>query len=231
VGFFGSVALKELTTKSNDPLATIGQQCHRTTPRVERSFSRVFFIKGEIMLKHLKQPNKWGCMYYSAFALTGDKRWLEYETNISPVAFLAHVGKLGYALKTIFVEPNHFSNLEKYAVGLSFWQSCCQSLEKDAYAPMLVTLGELELGLGHQVAICVTPDDVMISDSSKPEVIILIHEDFLESKYAQAVEISILMTFEEALEYQQDGQVYFAKQHLEKLENLDSDLEMVQEFA
>ena len=170
-------------------------------------------------------------MYYSAFAITGDKRWLEYQTNISPVAFLAHVGKLGYVLKTIFVEPNHFSSSEKFAVAPSFWQSCWQSLEKDAYAPMLVTLGELELGLGHQVAICVTPDDVMISDSSKPEVIILIHEDFLDSKYAQAVEISILMTFEEALEYQQDGQEYFAKQHLDRLEQHDSIFEMTEEFA
>jgi hypothetical protein len=183
------------------------------------------------MLRHLKQPNKWGCMYYSAFALTGDERWLEYETNISPVAFLAHVAKLGYVLKTIFVVPNDFTSVEKFAVDPNFWQSVWQSLEKDAYAPMLVTLGELELGLGHQVAICVTPDDVMISDSSKPEVIILIHEDFLESKYAQAAEVSILMTFEEALEYQQDGQEYFDKQHLDRLENLDSNLEMVQEFA
>jgi hypothetical protein len=177
------------------------------------------------MLKHQRQPNKWGCMYYSAFALTGDKRWLEYETNISPVAFLAHVGKLGYTLRTIFVNPKQFN------VDRDFWQSVWQSLEPGAYAPMLVTLGELELGLGHQVAICVTPDDVRISDSSKPEVIILIHEDFLESKYAQAVEISILMTFEEALEYQQDGQEYFDKQHLARLEQDDSTFEMTREFA
>jgi hypothetical protein len=189
------------------------------------------FIKDN-MLKHLKQSNRWGCMYYSAFAITGDKRWLEYQTNIAPFAFLGHAGRLGYVLRSIYVDPLGYSGIEKYSVEPSFWGSVKASLtDPTEYAPMLITVGELEEGLMHQVAIALTQDFVLVSDSALESTIEFTYEAFLESKYSRAIEINVLMTFDEAIGYEVNGQEYFAKQHLDRLEQNDTNLEMLEEFA
>ena len=46
--------------------------------------------------KHVPQPWPWGCMNYALYALTGDKRILDYAEEASENRFALRMHRLGY---------------------------------------------------------------------------------------------------------------------------------------
>jgi hypothetical protein len=156
------------------------------------------------MLKHLEQPNRWGCMYYSTWAVTGDERFLEDTSNVSTMRFKSRVIDLGYLWVVLYIHPWRQA-LEREAWA-GFW-----TLEPDQYNALLVTIQNPSSSIMHQVALECYSDHIMVSDSAMPELQKFSHAEFLESQYAQAFEIAVILDKQDVAEFDQPGQEFFAR--------------------
>jgi hypothetical protein len=163
------------------------------------------------MLKHLEQPNRWGCMYCSTWAVTGDERFLEDTSDVSTMRFKTRVIDLGYLWVVLYIHPWR-QPIERDAWA-GFW-----NLEPDQFNALLVTIQNPTSSIMHQVALECYPDHVMVSDSAMSDLQKFTHAEFLETQYAQALEIAVILDKEDVAEFDQPGAEFFAREHFAKLE-------------
>jgi hypothetical protein len=164
-------------------------------------------------------------MYHAAYALTGDHRWFENQENVSTVMFLVDAAKLGYVFRTIYLHTDNWVVEVGKPIDSSYWLTLAGSLEPEEYADMLVSIvPNQEHDLMHMVAVRFYSYFVQVSDSAQPEPLEYTLNDFLESKYAQAVEVAVLMTFTECESYAKTGQAFYDQQYRTRLEQDQPDL-------
>jgi hypothetical protein len=165
----------------------------------------------QIVLKHQEQPNRWGCMYYSTWAITGDNRFLEDTSDVSTMWFKTRVIDLGYLWVVLYIHPWR-QPLESDAWA-GFW-----TLEPDQYNALLVTIQNPTSSIMHQVAVECHHDHIMVSDSAMPELQKFSHAEFLETQYAQALEIAVILDKADVAEFDQPGAEFFARVEPEMVE-------------
>lgn len=142
------------------------------------------------MLHHLKQPELWGCLYYSAHALTGEARLLEYTNDISDPRFQARLIQHGWMLSTLYA----YRGPPQPADAL-FWLHLRDTLPEGEGAGLLVAIEAGKLpGLWHSVAVMFTAGGVGVSDSRKAELVEFPDIwSFIHSPYSQAHLVQLLM--------------------------------------
>ncbi len=179
-------------------------------------------------LHHKKQPN-YGCLYHSAYALTGDDRFLEDIGNTNPMRLQIRAQELGYVRVHFFVHADGFTNSRGYLKHL------IGTVEAGEYLPFLLayqpTKREHQMVELHVVAVHVYPDHLLVSDSSKDAIQHWEVDEFLESEYAKPIVLSWLEDMAGVANYDLDMAAVIATEHLAKLENVDSKLEMTQDVA
>lgn len=143
------------------------------------------------MLHHKKQPETWGCIYYSLYALTGEESLLQHAHDLSEPRALLQLHQLGYALL-----PIHISRLFPVYAPSSIWDRLLEQAGPNTFL-LSVTVDGIKPGTRHAVALELGAGKVEVSDSALPNgPITYIPEQFKLSRYAQALEVSVLMTAE-----------------------------------
>lgn len=157
------------------------------------------------MLKHQEQPNRWGCMYYSAWAATHDKRFLEDANDVSTMRFKSRVTDLGYLWVVLYIHPWR-QTIERDA-----WAGFWTNLETDQYNALLVTIQDSNSSIMHQVALECYDDHIMVSDSGMSELQKFSHTEFLETQYARALEIAVILDKTDIAQFDRPGTEFFAR--------------------
>jgi hypothetical protein len=178
-------------------------------------------------LHHKKQPNGYGCLYHSAYALTGDVRFLEGIRNANPFRLQVRAQELG------FVRVHFFVHQDGYTDNRGYIKHLMSEVEANEYLPMLLTYRPAKRQLTdlHVVAVHIQSSHVMVSDSNKDAIQCYDYDEFLESEYAKPIVLSWLESFEQMAAYDLDVPSAQAAEHLAKLEAVNSDLEMTPDVA
>lgn len=137
-------------------------------------------------LHHRQQPDLYGCLYFAAFALTGDPQVLEHTRDISNARFYARLHSWGLMVITPwsnYAGPDQFTPR-------SFWEA----LTTEHSQPYLLTVAaERTPDHRHACAAVVSTSTVTISDSRRASRATLTFEEFLDSEYAQAYLVEQLL--------------------------------------
>lgn len=146
------------------------------------------------MLHHRKQTELWGCLYHSAFALTGDQTLLAHTSDISDPRFQARLIEHGWMLSTLYA----YRGPPQPADAL-FWLHLRDQLPPGEGAGLLVAIDAHNIpGCWHSVALMlVNSGRVSVSDSRLPDLIE--YPDlwtFIASPYSQAHQVQVLLPTE-----------------------------------
>jgi hypothetical protein len=122
------------------------------------------------------------------------------------------VTDLGYLWVVLYIHPWR-KPIERGA-WFGFWSG----LSFDEYNALLVTIQNPTSSIMHQVALECYRDYITVSDSAMPELQKFSHAEFLETQYAHALEIAVILDKQDVAEFDQPGAEFFARVEPENLE-------------
>lgn len=159
-------------------------------------------------LFHRRQLVPYGCMYHSAYALTGDEALLEHACDVSRTRFHANLAQHGYFLRAFHMDWCYYGQM------YPAWWEAARALRHEALGGLglLLTIDSERLpGYTHMVAARVHRSGlVMVSDSGKPSAFGLDFDEFLNSPYARAYEVDGLFRADPALYPEEDARKHAA---------------------
>ena len=148
------------------------------------------------MLEHQQQVGEVGCLYHSAYAVTGDPSLLEHVADVSAARYQLRLIDRGLLPFTLFcAEP------PEPPVSAGYWERLRARFTRDnhteqRHAPLLVSIAGITSGWLHQVAVLIPAhmdeERVCVSDSNFYCLRWQTWSEFLTSLYAQAHRIEML---------------------------------------
>lgn len=143
-----------------------------------------------VFLHHCKLKGRWGCMYHSLYAVSGDESLLDEEvlSDVSDMRWRVRALQLGFLIQPWYVHPSETCEPED-------WRGLTDQLPPHAHVALLVSMPSHKLnGERHQVAVLLRGSgEVSVSDSSMDGLIDYDSEEaFLASRYAVAFSIEVL---------------------------------------
>lgn len=168
-------------------------------------------------LHHQRQAHLYGCLYHALHAITGDAAWLAHVDDISEPRWLARIHEQGGVIRTYYADT-----VTGTPATPAFWHGLRDSIplagedgRRTTHLPLLVTV-EGPSGLGrHLIALCLPVpdrDDVIVSDSARPDLVTLTWDEFLASGYVQASEVQQLLTAQADAYPHESGAEYVSRQ-------------------
>jgi hypothetical protein len=143
-----------------------------------------------VSLCHRRQPENWGCIWYAAYAITGDGRLLEHTEEIHPVRYQIILAQHGWLFEHVY---NH---AYKTRATPDFWEALVASGYGDI-ALMLHIDSLNHPGLQHAVALWLPKEAGAfhwVSDSTRPEMVLFDDRAaFLASPYSRPYEVAYLL--------------------------------------
>ncbi|CAM4160137.1 hypothetical protein [Deinococcus marmoris] len=148
------------------------------------------------MLEHRQQIGEIGCLYHSAFSITGDTSLLEHVTDSSAARYQVRLIERGFLTFTLFC-----SEPPEPPTSPGYWGRLRARFARDnatpeRHAPLLVSIPGVTPGWLHQVAVLLPAHAgeslVCVSDSNFAHNNWMTWEEFLPSVYARAHRIEML---------------------------------------
>lgn len=142
-----------------------------------------------VPLYHKIQPEPYGCSYHAAYAILGDETLLDDKRDASPQRFAARLAMRGILRRTLF------NDLWEGETKLDFWERLRARLAPDSCIPLVVWIkSRSELAEHHAVAVVLHETGrAWVSDSKRPEILVLTRASFLVSRYSSAQEVTQLV--------------------------------------
>lgn len=147
-------------------------------------------------LEHRQQPGDVGCLYFSAYAVTGDAALLTHAADTHPARYQLRLIERGYLSTTLFA-----ADAPEAPASPRFWEALRHRLTQanftpNRHAPLLVSIAGVTPGWQHQVAILLPIHEseflVCVSDSNFAHLQWMTWEEFLATYGAHTHRVEML---------------------------------------